>query len=80
VYLLHVSGSGTFLANNTTNQTYCVVMDGVDSKTLQAALDWACGPGRANCSEIQLGENCISLITVSVGPHGPHVFIYFNLF
>jgi hypothetical protein len=58
VYLLHVSGSGTFLANNTTNQTYCVVMDGVDSKTLQAALDWACGPGRANCSEIQLGENC----------------------
>lgn len=58
VYLLHVSGSGTFLANDTTNQTYCVVMDGVDSKTLQAALDWACGPGRANCSEIQPGENC----------------------
>lgn len=58
VYLLHVSGSGTFLANDTTNQTYCVVMDGVDSKTLQAALDWACGPGRANCSEIQPGEDC----------------------
>ncbi|OVA07813.1 Glycoside hydrolase [Macleaya cordata] len=58
VYLLHVSGSGSFLANDTTNQTYCVVMDGVDSKTLQAALDWACGPGRANCSEIQPGENC----------------------
>ncbi|KAL1199014.1 Glucan endo-1,3-beta-glucosidase 1 [Cardamine amara subsp. amara] len=58
VYLLHVSGSGTFLANDTTNQTYCIVMDGVDSKTLQAALDWACGPGRANCSEIQPGESC----------------------
>ncbi|XP_062161505.1 glucan endo-1,3-beta-glucosidase 1 [Alnus glutinosa] len=58
VYLLHVSASGTFLANDTTNQTYCVVMDEVDSKTLQAALDWACGPGRANCSEIQPGENC----------------------
>ncbi|KAJ6978558.1 glucan endo-1,3-beta-glucosidase 1-like [Populus alba x Populus x berolinensis] len=58
VYLLHVSGSGTFLANDTTNQTYCIVMDGVDSKTLQAALDWACGPGQANCSEIQPGENC----------------------
>uniref|UniRef100_A0A6N2L194 glucan endo-1,3-beta-D-glucosidase n=1 Tax=Salix viminalis TaxID=40686 RepID=A0A6N2L194_SALVM len=58
VYLLHVSGSGTFLANDTTNRTYCIVMDGVDSKTLQAALDWACGPGRANCSEIQPGENC----------------------
>lgn len=58
VYLLHVSGSGTFLANDSTNQTYCIVMDGVDSRTLQAALDWACGPGRANCSEIQPGEEC----------------------
>ncbi|CAA2965202.1 glucan endo-1,3-beta-glucosidase 1 [Olea europaea subsp. europaea] len=58
VYLLHVSGSGTFLANDTTNQTYCIAMDGIDTKTLQAALDWACGPGRANCSEIQPGESC----------------------
>ncbi|KAK7363758.1 hypothetical protein VNO77_05913 [Canavalia gladiata] len=57
-YLLHVSGIGTFLANDTTNQTYCIAMDGFDSKTLQAALDWACGPGRANCSEIQPGETC----------------------
>ncbi|KAJ0921029.1 putative glucan endo-1,3-beta-D-glucosidase [Helianthus annuus] len=60
VYLLHVSGSGEFLANDTTNQTFCVAMDGVDGKTLQTALDWACGPGRANCSEIQPGESCYS--------------------
>lgn len=58
VYLLHVSGIGSFLANDTTNQTYCIALDGVDGKTLQAALDWACGPGRANCSEIQPGEPC----------------------
>lgn len=58
IYLLHVSGSGTFLANDTTNQTYCVAMEGMDTKTLQTALDWACGPGRANCSEIQPGEPC----------------------
>ncbi|XP_027329274.1 glucan endo-1,3-beta-glucosidase 1-like [Abrus precatorius] len=57
-YLLRVSGIGTFLANDNANQTYCIAMDSVDSKTLQAALDWACGPGRANCSEIQPGETC----------------------
>ncbi|EPS74061.1 hypothetical protein M569_00697, partial [Genlisea aurea] len=58
VYLLHVSGSGSFLANDTTNRTYCISADGIDTKTLQTALDWACGPGRANCSEIQPGERC----------------------
>ncbi|CAK9146865.1 unnamed protein product [Ilex paraguariensis] len=58
VYLLHVSGIGTFLANDTTNQTYCIAIDGVDARTLQVALDWACGPGRANCTEIQPGEDC----------------------
>ncbi|XP_057429950.1 glucan endo-1,3-beta-glucosidase 1-like [Lotus japonicus] len=57
-YLLRVSGTGSFLASDTTNQTYCIAMDGVDSKTLQTALDWVCGPGRANCSEIQPGESC----------------------
>ncbi|CAN1809345.1 Glucan endo-1,3-beta-glucosidase 1, partial [Linum perenne] len=58
VYLLHVSGSGTFMANDSTNQTYCIAMDDVDGKTLQAALDWVCGPGKANCSEVQPGEAC----------------------
>ncbi|KAL3825437.1 hypothetical protein ACJIZ3_021466 [Penstemon smallii] len=48
-----LSGSG----NDTTNQTYCVANVGVDVKTLHTALDWACGPGRANCSEIQPGES-----------------------
>ncbi|CAL0309082.1 unnamed protein product [Lupinus luteus] len=57
-YLLHVSEIGTFMANDTTNHTYCVAVDDADSKTLQAALDWACGPGRVNCSEIQPGESC----------------------
>lgn len=58
VYLLNVAGSGGFLANDSTNRTFCVAADGEDTKALQAALDWACGPGRANCSEIQPGESC----------------------
>ncbi|KAA8520090.1 hypothetical protein F0562_014346 [Nyssa sinensis] len=58
VYLLHASGSGNFLANDTTNQTFCIAMDGFDTGTVQAALDWACGVGKANCSEIQPGEDC----------------------
>ncbi|KAI4295910.1 hypothetical protein L6164_035906 [Bauhinia variegata] len=71
-YLLHVSGIGSFLANDTTNQTYCIAMGGVDAKTLQAALDWACGPGRANCSEIQPGENCYS--PNNVNNHASYAF------
>nr|CAD1819217.1 unnamed protein product [Ananas comosus var. bracteatus] len=47
VYLLHVDGAGGFLANDTTERTYCVAAEGADEKALQAALDWACGPGAA---------------------------------
>ncbi|KAK6124483.1 hypothetical protein DH2020_041764 [Rehmannia glutinosa] len=56
VYLLHVSGSGTFLANDTTNQTYCIATDGMDAKTLQTALDWACGPGGRIARRFSPGE------------------------
>ncbi|KZV16148.1 glucan endo-1,3-beta-glucosidase 1-like [Dorcoceras hygrometricum] len=72
VYLLHVSGSGTFLANDTTNQTYCIATDGLDVKTLQTALDWTCGPGRANCSEIQPGQSCYQ--PNSVKNHASYAF------
>ncbi|XP_068656609.1 glucan endo-1,3-beta-glucosidase 1 [Aristolochia californica] len=64
VYVLHVAESGGFLAKDSTNRTFCVATDGVDARTLQSALDWACGPGRANCSEIQPGESCYSPNTV----------------
>uniref|UniRef100_A0A6N2NAA3 X8 domain-containing protein n=1 Tax=Salix viminalis TaxID=40686 RepID=A0A6N2NAA3_SALVM len=41
-----------------TNQTYCAAKEGADPKMLQAALDWACGPGKVNCSAMLQGEAC----------------------
>ncbi|TVU38977.1 hypothetical protein EJB05_12375 [Eragrostis curvula] len=58
VYLLHVSGVGGFLGNDTTDRTFCVAADDADEKAVQAAMDWACGPGRADCTAIQPGQGC----------------------
>ncbi|CAN1297149.1 Glucan endo-1,3-beta-glucosidase 3 [Linum perenne] len=58
VYILHLTGSGTVLANDSTNQTFCVAKERADRKQLQAALDWACGPGRVDCSPMLKGEPC----------------------
>ncbi|CAN6175530.1 unnamed protein product [Urochloa humidicola] len=58
VYLLHVSGAGGFLGNDTTDRSFCVAADDADEKAVQAAMDWACGPGRADCTAIQPGQGC----------------------
>lgn len=58
VYTLHLTGSGTVFANDTTNQTYCAAKEGADPKMLQAALDWACGPGKVDCSPLLQGQPC----------------------
>ncbi|XP_059655356.1 glucan endo-1,3-beta-glucosidase 3 [Cornus florida] len=64
VYILHLTGSGTVLANDTTNQTYCVARDAADRKMLQAALDWACGPGKVDCKPLLQGQPCYEPDTV----------------
>ncbi|KAB2097235.1 hypothetical protein ES319_A01G157700v1 [Gossypium barbadense] len=58
VYILHLTAAGTVFANDTTNQTFCVAKDGADPKMLQAALDWACGPGKVDCSPLLQGQPC----------------------
>ncbi|CAO2816392.1 unnamed protein product [Amaranthus hypochondriacus] len=58
VYILHLTESGSVLANDTTNQTFCVAKDGADQRMLQAGLDWACGAGKVDCSPLLQGEPC----------------------
>ncbi|XP_076881903.1 glucan endo-1,3-beta-glucosidase 3-like [Bidens hawaiensis] len=72
IYVLHLTGSGTMLANDTTNQTYCVAKEGADRKMLQAALDWACGPGKVDCSAMVQGGPCYE--PDSVTAHATYAF------
>ncbi|CAL0334827.1 unnamed protein product [Lupinus luteus] len=58
IYILHLTGSGAVLANDTTNQTYCIAKDGADPKMLQAGIDWACGAGKVDCSPLLQGQPC----------------------
>ncbi|XP_020101298.1 PLASMODESMATA CALLOSE-BINDING PROTEIN 5-like [Ananas comosus] len=37
---------------------FCVALTNAESTALQQGLNWACGPGMANCTAIQPGEPC----------------------
>lgn len=39
-------------------QLWCVAKNNAEDAALQGAVDWACGPGGADCSPIQQGGAC----------------------
>ncbi|WVY97638.1 hypothetical protein V8G54_029789 [Vigna mungo] len=45
-------------------QSWCVAKQGAPEASLQAALDYACGMGGSDCSQIQQGGNCYSPVTL----------------
>ncbi|TKY63395.1 Glucan endo-1,3-beta-glucosidase 2 [Spatholobus suberectus] len=61
---LHLTRSGAVLANDTSNHIFCIAKDVADPKMLQAALDWACEPGKVECSPLLQGQQCYELINV----------------
>lgn len=41
-----------------TLELWCVAKNNAEDSALQSAIDWACGPGGANCAAIQQGAPC----------------------
>ncbi|XP_049412859.1 PLASMODESMATA CALLOSE-BINDING PROTEIN 5-like [Solanum stenotomum] len=52
------TGGGGGGGGGATVELWCVAKNNAEDTALQSALDWACGPGGANCGPIQPGGSC----------------------
>ncbi|KAL4198539.1 hypothetical protein AMTRI_Chr03g140710 [Amborella trichopoda] len=62
IYPLQLGSGGALAANPSSalgvSGLYCVATPGADALALKTGLDWACGPGLANCTALQEGQPC----------------------
>lgn len=56
VYPIDLGASGTASLNS--SAAFCIAKQDADPKKLQDGVNWACGPGQANCTAIQEGQPC----------------------